>query len=221
MNPVGQRIKTLRKQHKLTQNDVATYIGVQRVSVSKWESQNDVFNTPKGEHLIKLCQILKTTAEYILYGQHHYPQSHDQQNGHQTQESIASYLRKIPLISWSQVKYTEQLRAGNIQSADSIFSHQNSSNSSYALPVIGDSMVASTGPFSFPEGVLIVFDTLWSGALFDGVFVIAQVSNDIKFRQVKFDGSKAYLNPLNVQYPKIFDDFEVLGKVTEMQMQLP
>ncbi len=221
MNPIGQRIKALRKQHKLTQNDVAAYIGVQRVSVSKWESQSDVFNTPKGEHLFKLCQILKTTAEYILYGKNHYTLPTDHQNHTGTQESIASYLKRIPMINWIQVADIEQLKSGKFKTTEVIFSHQETSNNSYALPVMGDSMISTTGPYSFPEGVWIVFDVMWSEALYDGVFVIALVNNEIKFRQVKFDGSKPYLNPLNTQYPKIFDAFEVIGKVTEMQMKLP
>lgn len=221
MNPVGQRIRTLRKQHKLTQNDVALFIGVQRVSVSKWESQNDLFNTPKGENLFKLCQILKTTAEYILYGKNNYQQNPDQQNKGATQEHIASYLQRIPMISWQQVKNTKQLKSGQFTSNHTVFSHQKNSVNSYALPVVGDSMTSASGPYSFPEGVVIVFDTQWQAPLYDGVFIIATVNQEIIFRQVKYDGSKAYLNPLNTQYPKIFDDFAVLGKVTEMQMKLP
>ncbi len=221
MNPVGQRIKALRKQHKLTQSDVASFIGVQRVSVSKWESQNDLFNTPKGEHLFKLCQILKTTAEYLLYGENSYQQNPNQQNNGPTQERIASYLQRIPMITWQQIKNTKQLKTGRFTSNHTVFSHQQTSDNSYALPVVGDSMISATGPYSFPEGVTIVFDTQWQAPLYDGVFIIAVVNQEIKFRQVKFDGSKAYLNPLNNQYPKIFDDFNVLGKVTEIQMKLP
>lgn len=222
MNSAGQRIKQLRKQHKLTQNDVATFIGVQRVSVSKWESQSDVYNTPKGEHLFKLCQILKTTAEFVLYGHTTYEhQPTDHQPGPAAQENIASYLTKIPLLNWHQVENIETLKAEQLETNEVIFSHLENSSHGYALPVIGDSMISTTGPYSFPEGVLIIFDPKWSDELSDGMFIIAQVDKEIKFRQVKYDGSKAYLHALNPQYPKIFKAFKVIGKVTEMQMKLP
>ncbi len=222
MNPIGQRIKQLRKKHQLTQNDIADFIGVQRVSVSKWESQNDMHNTPKGEHLFKLCQILKTTAEFLLYGQTQYnPQPFKNQTTERIQDNIGTYLKKVPLLSWSEVKNNKSLLTKNFKTNEVIFSHQEISNQTFALPVVGDSMTSSSGAFSFPEGVIILFDHIYSGEYYDDMFIIANVNQEIKFRQVKFDGSKIYLNPLNPQYPKIFKPFKMIGKVVEMQMKLP
>jgi transcriptional regulator with XRE-family HTH domain len=68
MNDIGLRIKELRKQHAFTQLDVAIHIGIKRVSVSKWESQGELATAPKGRNLLELCKFLKTTPEYLIYG---------------------------------------------------------------------------------------------------------------------------------------------------------
>ncbi len=221
MNPVGRRIKHLRKLRKLTQNDVAVFVGVQRVSVSKWETQNDVFNTPKGEHLFKLAQILEVSVEYILYGNTTYHQFTENEIDLSIQENPNFYVKKIPLIDWSDVKNIKKLKNQKSKNSQIILSHLPYAKQCYALPVIGDSMLSITGPYSFPDNALIIFDPMWSDTLTDGIFIIAQVNNNILFRQVKFDGSKAYLHALNPQYPKIFESFKIIGKVIEMQMQLP
>ncbi len=221
MNPIGRRIKQLRKQHKLTQNDVAAFIGVQRVSVSKWESQSDVFNTPKGEHLFKLAQILETSVEYILYGRTKYHPSTQHQPILSVQENTGLTVNKIPVIDWDDIGNINKSKSQKIYTNQVVFSHLPNTNQSFALTVIGDSMVSTTGPHSFPDGVLIVFDPALPVTLSDGIFIIAQINQDMMFRQVKFDGLKPYLHALNPQYPKVFEPFKVIGKVTEMQMPLP
>ena len=60
----GERIKQLRKEHKLTQEELGAKIGVQKAAIQKYE-KGTVTNIKK-ESLIKLAQILDTTPEYIL-----------------------------------------------------------------------------------------------------------------------------------------------------------
>lgn len=65
MDTIGSRIKTLRKQKKLTQKELALKVGVSDVAVLHWEK--DV-NVPKLEYLDILSPILDTTNDYIMYG---------------------------------------------------------------------------------------------------------------------------------------------------------
>lgn len=65
MNTIGSRIKTLRKEKKLTQKDLAKILGVSDVAIVHWEK--DV-NVPKLEHLNILAPTLNTTIDYIMYG---------------------------------------------------------------------------------------------------------------------------------------------------------
>lgn len=60
----GERIKQLRKEHKLTQEELGSKIGVQKAAIQKYE-KGTVTNIKK-ESLLKLAQILDTTPEYIL-----------------------------------------------------------------------------------------------------------------------------------------------------------
>lgn len=60
----GERIKTLRKQMKLTQEDVGNVLGIKKAAVQKYE-KGTVKNI-KRENLIKLAKLLNTTPEYLL-----------------------------------------------------------------------------------------------------------------------------------------------------------
>ncbi len=60
----GERIKTLRKEHNLTQEELGAKIGVQKAAIQKYE-KGTVKNI-KRDSLLKLSQILNTTPEYLL-----------------------------------------------------------------------------------------------------------------------------------------------------------
>ena len=60
----GERIKVLRKELKLTQEDIGNALGIQKAAVQKYE-KGTVKNI-KRENLIKLAKLLNTTPEYIL-----------------------------------------------------------------------------------------------------------------------------------------------------------
>ncbi len=60
----GERIKALRKELNLTQEDIGNALGIQKAAVQKYE-KGTVKNI-KRENLIKLAKLLNTTPEYIL-----------------------------------------------------------------------------------------------------------------------------------------------------------
>lgn len=60
----GERIKMLRKEHNLTQEELGAKIGVQKAAIQKYE-KGTVKNI-KRDSLLKLAQILDTTPEYLL-----------------------------------------------------------------------------------------------------------------------------------------------------------
>lgn len=60
----GERIKMLRKEHNLTQEELGAKIGVQKAAIQKYE-KGTVKNI-KRDSLLKLAQILGTTPEYLL-----------------------------------------------------------------------------------------------------------------------------------------------------------
>ena len=65
METLGVRLKQLRKENKITQQQLADAIGVSKTSVIYWEKDE---NMPKHESLMALAKILKTTPQWLLDG---------------------------------------------------------------------------------------------------------------------------------------------------------
>ncbi len=62
---IGERITQLRKQHNISQQQLARLMDVSRQAVSKWE--NDL-SSPDTIHLIRLADALSTDVEYLATG---------------------------------------------------------------------------------------------------------------------------------------------------------
>jgi phage repressor protein C with HTH and peptisase S24 domain len=65
---MGKRIAERRKELDLSQSEVAQYVGINRVSVSNWETDGKNGTSPKGANLIALSEQLKCTPEWLLNG---------------------------------------------------------------------------------------------------------------------------------------------------------
>lgn len=62
---IGERITALRKEHDLSQMQLAQALGVSRQAVSKWENGQTSPDTVK---LIHLAEVLDTEVEYLATG---------------------------------------------------------------------------------------------------------------------------------------------------------
>ncbi len=62
---IGERITTLRKEHGLSQGELAKALDISRQAVSKWENDTSSPDTLK---LIKLAELLDTEVEYLATG---------------------------------------------------------------------------------------------------------------------------------------------------------
>lgn len=60
---IGQRIKTLRKQKNLTQQNLADMVNVTKVSICCYEKGT---RTPNLETFVDLVNVLDTTPDYLL-----------------------------------------------------------------------------------------------------------------------------------------------------------
>lgn len=61
---IGQRIKDLRLQNRLTQEDVANYIGVAIQTIYKYE--NGIVTNIPSDKIELMAKVLKTTPAYIM-----------------------------------------------------------------------------------------------------------------------------------------------------------
>ena len=59
----GDKLRALRMEKKLTQNDLAARLGIVGASVSSYEKSKQY---PSVEVLIQLCQIFDVSADYLL-----------------------------------------------------------------------------------------------------------------------------------------------------------
>ena len=60
---IGDRLKALREDRDLKQEDVAKYMDVDRSTVGKWESSP---SKPNPEMIVKLANFYGVTTDYIL-----------------------------------------------------------------------------------------------------------------------------------------------------------
>ena len=63
MNFFTDRLKTLRKEKKLTQKELAEQIGIKQNSYSDWETGK---NEPSFENLIKLADLLEVSLDWLF-----------------------------------------------------------------------------------------------------------------------------------------------------------
>ena len=63
MTTFSQRLKLLRKEEKLTQQNLADILGIKRATIAKWESKNAI---PDTVTLQKISEHFKTNIDYLL-----------------------------------------------------------------------------------------------------------------------------------------------------------
>ena len=63
MTFLGENLKKIRQEHKLTQIELANMLGISQKSYSHWETQK---TEPTLENVVKLANIFNTTTDYFL-----------------------------------------------------------------------------------------------------------------------------------------------------------
>ena len=93
LKKIGVRIVERRKELKLTQEQIAERMNVSIQMISNIERGNKAI---KIENLLKLCNILKTSTDYILTGK-------------RTNNDFGNLASKISLLTESDYKMIEML----------------------------------------------------------------------------------------------------------------
>lgn len=63
MEQLSLRLKDLRKEHKISQAELAKKIGVSKAIVCYWETNQ---NEPTGSNLVKLADFFDISVDYLL-----------------------------------------------------------------------------------------------------------------------------------------------------------
>lgn len=70
----GRRIRTIRKQKKMTQQELAELLFLSEESVSNFETGKTMCMP---EHVIQMCQIFDVSADYFYFGKNYKLQGND------------------------------------------------------------------------------------------------------------------------------------------------
>ena len=205
----GERIKQLRKEHKLTQEELGRVIGVQKAAIQKYE-KGTVTNIKK-ESLLKLAEVLGTTPEYILGW-----------------DSAISNLEPVSPSDFVKVPVIGRVAAGtscfaenNIVDYESVLKSDVRGNEQYAfLRVVGDSMY----PMLMENDLVLVRcqTSVDSGSL----AVVIVDDEDGVIKRVVYGEDFIELQSINPMYPpRRFEGRDVLrirvfGLVKEVKRKL-
>lgn len=194
---MNERIRARRKELKLTQAVLSKLVGVNRVTVTGWESGD---YEPGGSNLQALAAALETTPNWIITGQ---GEADCEEISYKPTEKFG--VKKIPVLSWVQAgEWTESgapITENDI--SEWIFTTANLSDEGFALRVRGDSMTNPNGAPSIPEGSFVVVDPDYGSAQeVNGKIVVAQIvgSTEATLKKFVIDGPLKYLVPLNPNY---------------------
>lgn len=190
----GERIKLLRKEHNLTQEELGAKIGVQKAAIQKYE-KGTVKNI-KRDSLLKLSQILNTTPEYLLGW-----------------DDIPSNLEMTDDAEFVKIPVVGKVAAGiscfadnNILDYELVNKNDVRGGEQYAfLRVIGDSMYPV-----FMEGDLVLVRCQTS--VDSGSYAVVTIDGeDGVIKKVVYGKNFIELQSINPMYPpRRFENEEVL-----------
>lgn len=194
-----KRIAIARTALGITQGKLADMVGIGRRQVASYEGGN---SKPRDTVLQNLAAALGTSTEWLAQGIGKGPDVSSIKRTVTVQE--------IPVYSNASSLWLDPLINGEPSVIDFIQSPIRDGEDLFALIINGDSM-ASSGPFSFPEGTIVTFDPNKEAK--HGDFVLCGLDGDsiATFKQLVFDQQQKYLKSLNSAYPII--PFEKNAKV--------
>lgn len=190
----GERIRILRKEHNLTQEELGAKIGVQKAAIQKYE-KGTVKNI-KRDSLIKLAKILDTTPEYLL-GWDDMPQ-----NAYSYDDSDHVLIPIVGRVAAG----VQCLAETNILDYESVNSSDVKGSEQYVfLRVVGDSMYPV-----FMEGDLVLVRCQTS--VDSGSYAVVTIDDeDGVVKKIVYDEDSIELHSINPMYPvRRFEGAEVM-----------
>lgn len=203
---IGQRIRSRRKELRLTQISLGNRIGLSGSAISQWEDNK---TNPNGDSLISLSRELQCSPEFILYGE----------DSVSNLELAAVDSRLVPIISYAQAgAWTVECSIRSVDGEiDLLQTNLDLSASAFALVIKGKSMQPD-----FSEGDTVIIDP--DVTPIPGDFVAANNGEDeAVFKKYRprgvISGKEVFeLSPLNDDYPTLRSDetaIRIIGTMIE------
>jgi SOS-response transcriptional repressor LexA len=238
MENQAQRIKALRKEKGLTQQQLADLCGVKRPAVSQWEADPRVKIT--GHNLSKLCRALDVSAAFVLEGKEQPTRPSTTGIGMAYKagaitgatSNLSRFARNVseapplagmcPEISWVQAGAWAEVCDINTDPETTNWYPRppGASEQTFVLRVVGESMVPD-----YPPGRLIFVDPEQAPLPNDDVVAVMTESNEATFKRlIEEPGSPRMLKALNPAwnnpYLEINGNCQIIGVViADMRMR--
>lgn len=188
MNNLGQRIRARREELNLTQEQVASQVGIKQQSYQAIESGE----VKKPRYLYEISVALKCDMAWLLSGK---------EKEVKNVEPIALKARQVPLISYVQAGvWTESCELRDSKGFEYIMTSLELSDKAFALQIKGDSMEPE-----FKEGDVVIIEPAIKPI--PGEFVVAMNGESEamfkKYRELGYDEHERMqfeLIPLNTDY---------------------
>lgn len=205
------RLKELRKQHGMTQDELGQKLGVQKAAVCKYETGRVPLPS---EALMQLCNLFEVSADYLLGREEVTPLF-------KPRGSVSPAL--MPVTDTVGVPLVGRVHAGlpiladeNITEYIPLPAAEASAGEYFYMEVEGDCMI---GDF-IPEGALVL--VRMQSRVENGQIAVVRLEDEVLLRKVKWMQGHMVLIPSNPRYePMIVSggDAEIIGRVTEVRIR--
>jgi SOS-response transcriptional repressor LexA len=210
MNNFGDRLKAALKHAQMTQQELASRVGISQQLINYATSAR-----AKGsKHSLLMAKALGVSAEWLSTGSGEMLKNikYALNDDFFVAEAGSSYLLApgAPLIEWDNIS-----NLGDHQSAPRIPCPISHGPNTFATIVKTDSMTAAHGQ-TYPKGCTIFVNPDQAASAEAGNRVIVKLEDgNISFKQLNEDDGKQYLQSLNTskQIPVIDKGFEIIGVV--------
>lgn len=201
---IGEAMRKLRKERKMTQDDLAEKLEVATANISRYETGKQGIEVDKLPALAKALDV--SVSEFFQVA-----------SGESTNVSDTTEIYRVPLISWVQAGNYADVFLSNLDNIELVETTYKPRKHTYALKVVGDSMEPK-----FPEGCVIIVEPEEQPHNKSFVIITVQDSNQATFKQLVDDESGTYLKPLNEKYPLMYFEPSTTfcGVVKKMQMDV-
>jgi SOS-response transcriptional repressor LexA len=224
---LGKFIRLKRTERGLTLQQVADVFGIGRASVSDWESDKTL---PASSRFSKLAEVLGTSTDVLLdylsvsgRKSTHFVESKGKDSPTIAEQNVIEGIaaRRLPVISWVQAGEWGEI-VDNFQPGDAeewVLCPFPSSDESFVLKVVGQSMYNPGGDLSFREGDYISVDPRKEPLHRSLVIAKRRSDQSATFKQllIENDGT-ILLHALNPSWPNRYitvdEDTSIVGVVT-------
>ena len=205
------RLRELRKKNGYTQEELGRLLGVQKAAVCKYEIGR--CSIPQ-EVLLKLCDILGVSADYLLC--------------RSSTEAPSSPVRErdssIPLIRSTAIPVVGRVHAGlpiladeNITEYVDVPENTLTSGEYFFMDVEGDCMI---GEHILPGSRVLVRK---QARVENGQIAVVRLEDEVLLRRVKWMQQHLILIPSNPQYEPLVvagGNVEIVGRAVEVRIDL-